>query len=68
MSEEQPQSDPNKRKNRKRPKNFLKNAKLYAKKGQWGRGTKMSEELYQYFLGILDAMKQGIEDGEERRE
>ncbi|XP_061723870.1 nucleolar protein 9 [Cydia pomonella] len=70
MSDElqnQVQSDPNKRKNKKKPKNFLKNAKKYAKKGQWGRGTKMSEELYQYFLGILDAMKAGIEDEDQRQ-
>ncbi|KOB65997.1 Nucleolar protein 9 [Operophtera brumata] len=58
-------SDP-KRKWRKKRKNFLSNAKKYAKKGQMGRGTKMSEELYQYFVGILDAIKKGIEDEEER--
>lgn len=59
-------SDP-KRKWRKKRKNFLSNAKKYAKKGQMGRGTKMSDELYQYFVGILDAIKKGIEDEEERR-
>lgn len=59
-------SDP-KRKWRKKRKNFLSNAKKYAKKGQMGRGTKMSEELYQYFVGILEAIKKGIEDEEERR-
>lgn len=47
---------------------FPQKCQVICEKGQWGRGTKMSEELYQYFLGILDAMKQGIEDGEERRE
>lgn len=59
-------SDP-KRKWRKKRKNFLSNAKKYAKKGQLGRGTKMPEELYQYLVGILEAIKKGIEDEEERR-
>lgn len=67
MSEEPPNTDPNKKKGRKKRKNFLSNAKKYAKKGQMGRGTKMTEELYQYFVGILDAMKKGIEDEDERR-
>ncbi|KAJ8710416.1 hypothetical protein PYW07_009782 [Mythimna separata] len=66
MSEENVSNDPNKKRTRKKRKNFLANAKKYAKKGQMGRGTKIPEELYQYFVGILDAMKQGIEDKEER--
>ncbi|GBP23694.1 Nucleolar protein 9 [Eumeta japonica] len=53
--------------NRKKRKNFLSNAKKYAKKGQMGRGTKMSEELYQYFVGILEAMKEGVEGDESKR-
>ncbi|CAB3229303.1 unnamed protein product [Arctia plantaginis] len=59
-------SDVNKKRSRKKRKNFLANAKKYAKKGQMGRGTKIPEELYQYFVGILDVMKQGIENEEER--
>lgn len=66
MSDETPATNPNKRKGRKKRKDFLKNAKKYAKKGQKGRGTQISEELYNYFVGILDAMKQGIEDNDER--
>lgn len=59
--------NPNKRRGRKRKKNFLMNARKYAKKGQMGRGTQISEELYQYFVGILESMKRGIESEEERR-
>ncbi|XP_046973540.1 nucleolar protein 9 [Vanessa cardui] len=59
--------DPNKKRHRKKRKNFLSNAKKYAKKGQLGRGTKIPEELYQYFVGILDVIKQGIEDPDERQ-
>ncbi|KAJ2938927.1 hypothetical protein O0L34_g17738 [Tuta absoluta] len=70
MSEETAEaqsSNPNKKKSRKKRKNFLCNAKKYAKKGQMGRGCKISEELYQYFVGILDAIKQGIEDKDEQQ-
>ncbi|KAL0811657.1 hypothetical protein ABMA28_009107 [Loxostege sticticalis] len=69
MSEETPennQNNPFPKRNRKKRKNFIANAKKYAKKGQMGRGTRMPDELYQYFVGILDAMKQGVEDKEER--
>ncbi|CAH2056929.1 unnamed protein product, partial [Iphiclides podalirius] len=61
------QNNPNKRKWRKKRKNFLSNAKKYAKKGQMGRGTQMPEELYQYFVGILEAIKAGIEDEEQKQ-
>lgn len=67
MSEEVVDNNPLKKRQRKKRKNFIANAKKYAKKGQMGRGTKMTEELYQYFVGILDAIKQGINDEEERR-
>lgn len=67
MSEEVVDNNPLKKRQRKKRKNFIANAKKYAKKGQMGRGTKMPEELYQYFVGILDAIKQGIHDEEERR-
>ncbi|VVC86378.1 unnamed protein product, partial [Leptidea sinapis] len=65
--EEQPSvEETNKKRYRKKRKNFLSNAKKYAKKGQMGRGTKISEELYQYFVGILDVIKQGVQDPDER--
>lgn len=67
-AEEQNENNPHKRKWRKKRKNFLSNAKKYAKKGQMGRGTQIPEELYQYFVGILEAIKQGIEDKDEKRE
>lgn len=67
MSEEVVDNNPLKKRQRKKRKNFIANAKKYAKKGQMGRGTKMTEELYEYFVGILDAIKEGIHDEEERR-
>ncbi|CAH2986842.1 unnamed protein product [Chilo suppressalis] len=66
MSAEPTENGTNIKRIRKKRKNFLANAKKYAKKGQMGRGARMSDDLYQYFVGILDAMKQGVEDEEER--
>ncbi|XP_038218493.1 nucleolar protein 9 [Zerene cesonia] len=66
MGEEEPQNNEHKKRQRKKRKNFISNAKKYAKKGQLGRGTKIPEELYQYFVGILDVIKQGVQDPDER--
>ncbi|KAH8279121.1 hypothetical protein KR026_002010 [Drosophila bipectinata] len=55
---------------RKRPKKkgnrFIQNAKGFAKQGIFGRGTHIDDEQYSYFINILDAMKAGFEDTEER--
>ncbi|CAG4968955.1 unnamed protein product [Colias eurytheme] len=66
MGEEEPQNNEQKKRQRKKRKNFISNAKKYAKKGQLGRGTQIPEELYQYFVGILDVIKQGVQDPDER--
>ncbi|XP_030032211.2 nucleolar protein 9 [Manduca sexta] len=66
MSEETSQNNPMHKRIRKKRKNFVSNAKKYVKKGQMGRGTKMPEELYRYFVGILDVIKQGMENEDER--
>ncbi|KAH8271640.1 hypothetical protein KR018_012376 [Drosophila ironensis] len=55
---------------RKRPKKkgnrFMRNAKGFAKQGIFGRGTHIDDEQFSYFINILDAMKAGFEDDEER--
>ncbi|XP_033153236.1 nucleolar protein 9 [Drosophila mauritiana] len=55
---------------RKRPKKkgnrFMRNAKGFAKQGIFGRGTHIDDEQFNYFINILDAMKVGFEDVEER--
>ncbi|XP_022223670.2 nucleolar protein 9 [Drosophila obscura] len=55
---------------RKRPKKkgnrFMRNAKGFAKQGIFGRGTHIDDEQFSYFINILDAMKAGFEDVEER--
>ncbi|XP_037713187.1 nucleolar protein 9 [Drosophila subpulchrella] len=62
------QSDGNAK--RKRPKKkgnrFMRNAKGFAKQGIFGRGTHIDDEQFSYFINILDAMKAGFEDVEER--
>ncbi|ALC40849.1 CG11123 [Drosophila busckii] len=55
---------------RKRPKKrgsrFMRNAKGFGKQGIFGRGTHIDDEQFSYFINILDAMKGGLEDIEER--
>lgn len=55
---------------RKKPKKkgsrFLQNAKGFAKQGIFGRGTHIDDEQFNYFINILDAMKAGLSDVEER--
>ncbi|XP_017469071.1 PREDICTED: uncharacterized protein LOC108361051 [Rhagoletis zephyria] len=60
--------DNNKRRQKKKKKNsrFLRNAKGFAKQGIYGRGTHIDDDQYNYFINILDAMKTGFEDLEEK--
>ncbi|XP_073846886.1 nucleolar protein 9 [Musca autumnalis] len=56
------------KRNKKKKKNarFLRNAKGFAKQGIYGRGTHIDDDQYNYFINILDAMKNGFEDVEEK--
>ncbi|XP_005177003.2 uncharacterized protein LOC101893336 [Musca domestica] len=62
-----PAAPPFKR-NKKKKKNarFLRNAKGFAKQGIFGRGTHIDDDQYNYFINILDTMKLGFEDVEEK--
>lgn len=60
------QNNQEKRKNRKRKKNFLSNARKYAKKGTFGRGSHLSEDTYQYFVRVLEIYKEGFPSEEEK--
>ncbi|KAL1501660.1 hypothetical protein ABEB36_006952 [Hypothenemus hampei] len=55
-----------KKNNRKRKKSFLKNARKYAKKGHFGRGSQMDEDTYQFFLRSLETFNLGFEDEESK--
>ncbi|XP_034826444.2 nucleolar protein 9 [Maniola hyperantus] len=67
MGEESTNNNPPHKKQKKKRKNFLKNARKYAKKGQMGRGTQIPQDLYDYFVQILESIKQGVEDSDERQ-
>ncbi|XP_065369297.1 nucleolar protein 9 [Calliphora vicina] len=56
------------KRNKKKKKNsrFLRNAKGFAKQGIFGRGTHIDDDQYNYFINILDTMKTGFEDVEEK--
>ncbi|CAH1114583.1 unnamed protein product [Psylliodes chrysocephalus] len=56
----------NKRNNRKRKKSFLKNARKYAKKGHYGRGSQLEEDTYHYFVKILETFKEGFDSEEDK--
>ncbi|XP_067633583.1 nucleolar protein 9 [Eurosta solidaginis] len=55
-----------KRPKKKKKNKFLSNAKGFAKQGIYGRGTRIDDDQYNYFINILDAMKNGFEDAEEK--
>lgn len=55
-----------KRNKRKRKKTFLQNARKYAKKGYYGRGSHMDGDTYQYFVRILEVFNQGFESDEDK--
>lgn len=50
-----------KKNKRKRKKSFLKNARKYAKKGCFGRGSQLDPDTYQYFVRILEAYREGFD-------
>ncbi|CAG9859050.1 unnamed protein product [Phyllotreta striolata] len=59
-------SNTNNRPNRKRKKSFVKNARKYGKKGQYGRGSQLEEDTYHYFVRILESFKEGFESDEDK--
>ncbi|KAG8223528.1 hypothetical protein J437_LFUL002579 [Ladona fulva] len=52
---------------RKRNKSFIQTAKKYGKQGRFGRGSHVTEDVYQYFVRVLEMSRQEfgtIEDKE----
>ncbi|KAK4304666.1 hypothetical protein Pmani_023398 [Petrolisthes manimaculis] len=49
---------------KKKKNNFLRQAKQQGKKGNYGRGKKLSEEEYNYYMRVLEQLKHV--DGEEK--
>jgi nucleolar protein 9 len=54
------------KKGRKR-KSLLKNAKKYGKKGKFGRGTHLDEDIYQYFVHVLELVETNKFETEEEK-
>ncbi|XP_071448879.1 nucleolar protein 9 [Hetaerina americana] len=51
---------------RKRKKSFLQKAKSYGKKGKFGRGTHVSEDVYQYFVRVLEMSRQDFSSEDDK--
>ncbi|KAH8373118.1 hypothetical protein KR009_012119 [Drosophila setifemur] len=62
----QTEANPKRKRPKKKGNRFMRNAKGFAKQGIFGRGTHIDDEQFSYFINILDAMKAGFEDVEER--
>jgi nucleolar protein 9 len=54
------------RKARKR-KSLFKNAKRYGKRGKFGRGTHLDEDIYQYFVHVLELVETNKFETEEEK-
>lgn len=42
---------------RKRPRNFLQNARGHAKRGHFGSGAQVSQEQYNYLINIMETLR-----------
>ncbi|XP_023720545.1 uncharacterized protein LOC111871577 [Cryptotermes secundus] len=52
---------------RKRRKSILKNAKKYAKKGKCGTGSYLNEDIYQYYVRVLELLHTNNFETEEEK-
>jgi len=48
-------------------KSLLKNAKKYGKEGKFGRGTNLNEDIYQYFVHVLELVEKNKFETEEEK-
>lgn len=46
---------------KKRKKKFLANVKGFGKQGNFGRGTHLESDEWNYYINILDVMKKGFD-------
>ena len=53
-------------KKRKR-KSFLQKAKNYGKKGKFGRGSHLNEDIYQYFIRVLGLLRENSFGSDEEK-
>lgn len=50
----------------KKKHSFLTKARKYASKGLYGRGKNIDEETYNYFVRVMERLKDEFEDEEEK--
>lgn len=50
-------ANPEQRKKNKKKSNFLRNAKKLGKKGHFGKGKRVSEEEYNYYIRVFEQLK-----------
>lgn len=50
----------------KKKRSFLTKARKYAKKGVYGRGKDIDEETYNYFVRVMERLKEEFEDEEDK--
>lgn len=53
---------------KKRKKKFLANVKGFGKQGNFGRGTHLESDEWNYYINILDVMKKGFDSLEDKSE
>lgn len=51
---------------KKRKRKFLANVKGFGKQGNFGRGTHLESDEWNYYINILDAIKRGFESLEDK--
>lgn len=68
MAEGQPSDGKNSIRNkmRKKKKKFLANVKGFGKQGNFGRGTHLESDEWNYYINILDVMKKGFDSLEDK--
>jgi nucleolar protein 9 len=50
----------------KKKHSFLVKARKYARQGVYGRGKNVDEETYNYFIRVMERLKDEFEDEEEK--
>lgn len=53
---------------RKKKKKFLANVKGFGKQGNFGRGTHLESDEWNYYINILDVIKKGFDSLEDKSE
>lgn len=53
---------------KKRKKKFLANVKGFGKQGNFGRGTHLESDEWNYYINILDSIKSGFDSVEDKSE